>query len=126
MDINDLTIGEAKELSRMFGGQKQYTGGIDDFSLGEVVIIRTFSAGVWCGKLIRKSSEEVILADARRMWKWKAVKGISLSEVSQEGIVQKESRIAAAVPMVWLKAIEIIPVAGNAKKLIMEAPNAHA
>ena len=129
LNINELTIGQAKELISMFGGNdagKEAGGaGLNDM-LGEQVIIRTYSAGVWFGVLERKAGAEVILTNARRMWKWKCVKGISLSEIALYGIDKGESRICAPVPRVWLKAIEIIPVTADAARLIAGAEDAPA
>ena len=53
MNINDLTIGQARELANMFGSNQQQ--GLND-QVGEYVIIRTYSAGVWFGKLEKKVS----------------------------------------------------------------------
>lgn len=124
MDINDLTVRQAKELSTMFtasGGQCSAEG-LDGFAVGDTVIVRTYSAGVWCGTLRKKSGNEVILAGARRMWRWWCKESISLSGVVCYGIDQAKSKIAAPVELVWLEAIEIIPIKGDAKNSIMEAP----
>ena len=50
MDINELTIGQAKELAAMFGSQ-QVAEGLNNFCIGSTVVVRTYSAGVWCGSL---------------------------------------------------------------------------
>lgn len=124
MDINDLTVRQAKELSTMFtasGGQCSAEG-LDGFAVGDTVIVRTCSAGVWCGTLRKKSGNEVILAGARRMWRWWCKESISLSGVVCYGIDQAKSKIAAPVELVWLEAIEIMPIKGDAKNSIMEAP----
>ena len=83
--IDNLTIGEAKELAKLFGGTTSQNHGLNSH-LGEKVIIRTYSAGVWFGKLVEKSGNEVILEDARRMWRWHAKKSVSLSGVAVYGI----------------------------------------
>lgn len=92
--------------------------------IGQKVLIRTYSAGVWFGELAQKSKNEVILKNARRMWRWKAKTGISLSDISLVGIDQSSSRICVAVPTVWLEAIEIIPCSTDAIKSIEGAENA--
>src|SRR3990167_5936522 len=106
MNINDLTIGEAKQLAELF--QKKENN-LDNFQIGKKVIIRTYSAGVWFGTLLEKSGNEVVLKDARRMWRWWTKESISLSAVANFGINQDKSKIAPAVSLVWIKAIEIIP-----------------
>ena len=95
--------------------------GLDSFVIGQEVIIRTYSAGVWFGRLKEKSGDEVILTEARRMWRWWAKKSISLSGVALYGIKQEDSRIAGAIDSVWLQAIEIIPISGKAAESIRTA-----
>ena len=96
--------------------------GINDFVIGKEVIIRTYSAGVWFGVLKQKAGNEVILAKARRMCKWLAKESISLSGVARHGIKQDDSKICGELDSVWLEAIEIIPVTGNAAESIRTAP----
>jgi len=109
MNINDLTLGQIKEIGSYFQNDKSSSGdGLND-QVGEQVIIRTYSAGVWFGTLDKKSGAEVILKNARRMHYWKAKKSISLSGVAVHG-VDSESKICPAVKMQWLEAVEIISV----------------
>ena len=128
MNINDLTIGQAKELAKMFGaaGGQSTPGGLDNFCIGSTVIVRTYSAGVWCGTLAQKSGSEVVLVNARRMWRWWCKESISLSGVVRYGIDRSKSKIAAPVDSVWLEAIEIMPIDGESEKSIMEADIAQA
>ena len=131
INIDSLTIGEAKEIVRLFqqcdlGSRHSRANLIDFFAMDETVIIRTYSAGVWFGVLNQKSGAEVILKNARRLWQWRCKKSISLSGVAVHGIDQEKSIIAPAVPRVWLEAIEIIPIDGEAAKSIQEAPDAEA
>ena len=107
MNINALTIGQVKELTGLLSPQQQ--NGLSHH-IGEKVIVRTFSAGVWFGVLIEKAGDEVILKDARRMYRWKAAKSVSLSGVAVYGIDQSKSRICPRISKQWLKAIEIIPL----------------
>ena len=95
--------------------------GINDFAIGKEVIIRTYSAGVWFGVLKQKAGNEVILTKARRMYKWWAKESISLSGVARHGIKQDDSKICGELDSVWLEAIEIIPVTGNAAESIRTA-----
>ena len=125
MNINDLTIGQAKELAPMFGNKSTESTGLNCMT-GKKVIIRTYSAGVWFGELGQKDRNEVILLNARRMWTWWAKEGISLSSVAVHGIKKDQSKIAEAVDSVWLEAIEIIPCTETAINIIESAPNAKA
>ena len=125
MDINDLTIGQAKELSGLFGSNSKASTGIN-YAIGKIVLVRTYSAGVWCGTLAQKVGSEVVLSDARRMWRWWAAESISLSAVAKFGIANEKSRIAPKIDSVWLEAIEIIPVTKIAEDSILGAENAKA
>lgn len=122
ININDLTIGQAKELVGMF---PQSSAGNETLRgmVGAKVIIRTYSAGVWFGTLSEKSGNEVVLNDARRLWKWKTKQGVSLSSVALYGIDETGSRIEPPV-MVWLEAIEILPCSPEAVLSLEGAPNA--
>jgi len=125
MNINELTIGQAKELTNLFAAKNQPSKaeGLNDM-LGKYVIIRTYSAGVWFGILDQKSGKEVILKEARRMNEFWCVKGISLSSVALYGIKHEKSRISAEVNEVWLEAIEILPTNEIATASLKSAPEA--
>ncbi len=125
MTIDDLTIGEAKQLANMFGSNTPSSDGLNGM-IGQKVIIRTYSAGNWFGELEQKSGTEVILKNGRRMWRWHCKKSISLSGIALYGINQDKSRIAPAVPSVWLDAIEILSCSNDAIKLIEGADDAKA
>ena len=110
-----------KEIAELLGMKNTAAeSGLNSF-IGQEVIIRTYSAGVWFGRLKEKSGDEVILTEARRMWRWWAKESISLSGVALHGIKQEKSRIAGAIDSVWLQAIEIVPISGKAAESIRTA-----
>ena len=117
MNINDLTIGEAKGLASMFGGNSAPSEGLNQM-VGEKCIIRTYSAGVWFGEISQKSGKEVIVTNARRLWRWHTKKSISLSAIANGDIDEGKSRIAGSVDSVWLEAIELIPCTALSIKII--------
>lgn len=126
MSIDDLTLRQIKEISTLINGKSvEASTGLNGM-IGKKVIIRTYSAGVWFGELIEKDRNEVILANARRMWSWWAQEGISLSSVAISGINRSKSKIVNAVASVWLEAIEIIPCSDIAIESIEGAENAKA
>ena len=126
MNIDNLTFGQIKQLQSLLGNiSTQSQDGLNAM-LGKKVIIRTYSAGVWFGELEQKSGNEVILTEARRMWKWWAKQGISLSACAIHGIKHGESKIVQDVESVWLEAIEIIPCTDSAILSLESAPNAEA
>ena len=114
-----VTLKEIAELIGMTNTAAK--SGLNSFAIGQEVIIRTYSAGVWFGRLKERSGDEVILTEARRMWRWWAKESISLSGVGLYGINQEKSRIAGAIDLVWLQAIEIIPISGKAAESIRTA-----
>jgi len=125
MNINELTIGQVKELTNIFGNQTQSTVGLNTM-IGKKCVIRTYSAGVWFGEIAEKSGNEVVVVNARRMWQWFASESISLSAVAIYGIKHDKSKIAPAVDSVWLEAIELIPASSKAIESIEGAPNVEA
>lgn len=126
MNLDELTIGQAKQLSSMFGGQLQQSQQTLNCMIGKKCIVRTSSAGVWFGEIHEKAGNEVIVKNARRMWKWWAAESISLSGVAVYGINQDKSSICPAVDSVWLEAIELIPASDAAIKSIEGAKDVKA
>lgn len=127
MNLDDLTIGQAKQLAALFGQVTQpLQVGLFHELLGQRVIIRTYSAGCWFGVLEQKAGNEVILRNARRMYRWWAAESISLSAVAVHGIKEDKSKIIEPVPSVWLEAIEIIPCSKKAADQLEGAAHVNA
>ena len=61
-----VTMKEIAELLDMKNTAAE--SGLNSF-IGQEVLIRTYAAGVWFGRLKEKSGDEVILTEARRMWR---------------------------------------------------------
>ena len=104
MDLEQLTIGEARTLAKMF-----YEVTREDVEnckdKGRYVVIRTTNAGVHVGFLASQQGQTVCLNTARRIWSWSGA--FTLSELSQEGI--SGGRISCTVPEIkLLDAIEVI------------------
>lgn len=116
MNIDDLTIGQLKQIQALSLGQA--SGDSLNSMIGKKCIIRTYSAGVHFGEIAEKSGTEVIVKNARRLWQWKAKESISLSAVAKYGINQSGSKICAPVGLIWLDAIELIPCTDDAIKSI--------
>jgi len=122
MNLNDLTIGQAKELSSLFGSNSGQSG-ISSL-IGSKVIARTYSAGVHFGELAEKVGTEVILRKSRRLYYWKTKNnGVSISEIANEGL-SSESKVCSPVNQQWLDVIEIIPCTEGAAQNI-EAQDEH-
>lgn len=117
MNINELTIGEAKELAALFEKTEPVAHG----AIGKKCIVRTYASGVFFGTVVSVASNDgrsrCELKDARRLWKWYG--GLSLSEISQNGIVPEKSRLSMVTPSHFIEdAIEFIPASAPAIKKI--------
>ena len=124
MDLDKLTLGDVKSLKNLLTNQSNSTS--LNSQLGEKVIIRTYSAGVWFGELKEKSGMEVILHNARRMYRFWCAKSISLSGVARYGLNQEKSKICPAVNKVCLESIEILSCTDIAIKSIEGANDVEA
>ena len=83
--------------------------------IGNYVIVRTYSAGVFAGTLIKKDGQEVELKNARRIWSWAGA--ASLSQLAQEGTSKPDDcKFPCNVDTVILtEAIEILSVTEKAE-----------
>ena len=121
MDIDNLTIKQARELAAMFSGnsQKPTTRVEGD---GRAVIVRCRDAGVHYGKLAAYEGRTVWLNNSRRLWSWTANEGIALSGVAAHGIKAAKSKVdSLASKIVLLDACEIIDCTDVAAKSIEAA-----
>ena len=130
MDIDDLTVGQARELAEMFGnGASDKPSGVStawakgDTILGECVIVRCKDAGVHVGTLVAKNGRECELYNSRRLWYFEcADKGFTLSGVALHGVTG-DSKIAEAVDTIVLTEVcEIIPCTDKSKRSIASFP----
>ncbi len=82
------------------------------------VIVRTYSAGVFAGELVKRTGQEVILKNARRLWYWSGA--ASLSQLATNGIKDPGNcKFPCEVSQVeLLQAIEILDVTDKAKASI--------
>jgi len=86
---------------------------------GSYVIIRSSPSGCWAGTLVEICGDTVTLADARRLWRWWAAKGVSLSGVAAHGLKADECRIAAPVSTaIVMQVCEILEATDEAKASI--------
>ncbi len=78
------------------------------------VVIRTYSAGVHAGYLKSQNGKIVELVNSRRLWFWKGA--ASLSQLSQDGVDESESKFPCEVPELLLtEAIETIKCTEKAR-----------
>lgn len=115
MNINDLTIGEAKQLASLFSTGISAQPSIYNNVIGKLCVVRTYSAGVHIGTVEQVTETEVLLKDAKRLWKWSGA--FTLNEVAEKGVDNANSSISAPVPLILLSnKIEIIPASEEAQE----------
>jgi len=126
MNIDDLTLGEMKQITALVNGcvltKGESVAALTESTAhpftGKHVIARCYSAGVHAGVVVSVDGDTAILKDSRRMWSWKAQDGIALSGVAQNG-VKSDSKIDTMNPEIYLTGIaELIPTTAKAKESI--------
>lgn len=91
LNINDLTLGQIKELQAIFSSREMPPTPVEgvptpDPFVGKYVIIRTYAFGVHAGYLVSQEKDIVLLRDSRRLWNWNAVAGVALNGVAKHGL----------------------------------------
>lgn len=112
MNIDDLTLGQIKQLQSLLGSQ--VTTNPNHPMIGKHCVVRTYSDGVHLGTVDKVDGMEVLLKNSRRLWQWKGA--FTLSEVALNGVA-KDSRIAIEVPEQYLtQVISFTPTTEKARK----------
>ncbi len=83
------------------------------------VLVRTYSAGVHFGYLVKSNGKEVTLERSRRIWRWYGA--FTLSEIATSGVDLSKSKIAVPVSITLTEAIEIIDCTPAAVKNLESA-----
>jgi hypothetical protein len=130
MKLDDITIGEAKQLAKQLSCfNDQYAKSTTDGRqqsfpskhpmIGKYCIARCYSAGVHAGTVEAIDGENVILSDSRRLWSWKANDGVALSGVAQSGLKSGSCKVDVVNPLIYLTGVcELIPVAVGVQESI--------
>ena len=89
----------------------------------KIVIVRTYSAGVFYGKLKQVEGDSLILNDCRRIWCWYGAK--NLSNIALVGVTDKlQTRISPKTQNHLAKGfIEIIPMSNDAINNLDSVPD---
>jgi hypothetical protein len=115
MNINDMTIGEAREIAAFFNKPVDDKPRWTHPLIGRRALVRTYSAGVHIGTLVSVNPDNAMechLKDALRLWKWENG-GLSLSAVAHNGI--KGGRLNRTDEVTLTNAIEYIPTTAAAE-----------
>ena len=118
MNIDDLTLGQIKQLTAMVGGSES---AINNGMIGKYVIVRCRDAGVHSGVLESHNGRECVLTDSRRLWYWKTKKGAFLSSLAVDGLDSADSKVGKPVERIHLtENCEIIQCTTDAEKSIRD------
>ena len=114
MNIDELTLGQIKEIKKMFSGdnvtvtEKQHHP-----MLGRRCLVRTYSAGVHIGDVEYVDGMECKLENALRLWKWEGG-GLSLSAIANNGVMK--GRLNRTGEVYLTNCIEFIPTTSEAEE----------
>lgn len=86
-------------------------------------MVRTYSAGVFAGRIVKREGKECEMTDARRIWYWDGA--FTLSGLAENGTSKpQECKFAIPVKKVILtEVIEIIEMTEKAKKSVYGVKN---
>lgn len=114
MNIDDLTLGQIKQLKALFNGECDT---LQSPNIGKWVIVRTYSAGVHFGKLRSLSGTHAILDYTRRLWSWEGA--FTLSELTKNGF--SKAKLSETIAEIELtEVIEVIPCTEEVSKKIKD------
>lgn len=113
-NVGEITINDVVYVPK---GEAQQATTLDDYC-----IVRTYSAGVFAGNLVKRNGKEGVVKNARRLWFWKGA--ASLSQMAVEGVrCPGECKFAMEVPEVQLtEIIEVLPCTKAAFENIKAVP----
>ncbi len=92
MDIENLTIGQARKLANLFCKEGTVDAPAEN---GRAVIVRSRDAGVQFGYLQKYEGRTVYLKNARQMWQWKAAQGGSLLDCATYGVTKSGCKFSS-------------------------------
>lgn len=81
-------------------------------------IVRAARAGVFFGKIEKKSPESVIMTDVRKLWYWDGAAAVE--QIAMDGVRTPENcKFTVTVPtMEIMEPIQVIPCTGKATEII--------
>ena len=120
MNINDLTIGQLKDLQSLLMPQSQIAKpNLLDRYIGKYVICRSRNEGVNAGKVIALDETGVILEDARRLYYHKPInKDVSWYEGVAKTGLDEDSKVGTPVEKVIIEDYSLTVCTSEAEKSI--------
>lgn len=124
INIEDLTIKQARELKGFFTDNKAEQSGSLQHAIGKYVICRSRNEGVNAGFLIAADSTGCHLKDARRLKTHKPKQGAWYESVALTGLDYKESVSSAAAPEKFIiEDYSLTVCTDDAAKSIQDMPS---
>ena len=90
--MNIQKIKEIIELSKLLDNNDETVKNTNDF-VWKYVIVRWYDAWVWAGQLIDWTHGNIILEDARMLWRWWTKNWIGLSSLAVNGLDENKREI---------------------------------
>ena len=110
MNIDEMTLGQIKEVISLFGNQErptQITPRPRHPYTGKKVLVRTYASGVHIGTLKEyNQSRSIFLTDSQRIHQWSGA--FTLSKVATVGITG--GRISCINPEIYIEQVEEIMI----------------
>ena len=87
----------------------------------QYVIVRSNLAGVFCGTLENKSGTEVVLTNARKIYRWQGA--YTVEDIAVKGLNVDTSQITVPVEKIIINDVcQVLPTTDAAQKILTEAP----
>ena len=84
------------------------------------VVVRSNMAGVFCGTLKNKNGTEVVLANARKIYRWQGA--YTVEDIAAKGLNAEASQITVSVKeMIIDDVCQVLPTTNTAQKILTEA-----
>ena len=84
------------------------------------VVVRSNMAGVFCGTLKNKNGTEVVLANARKIYRWQGA--YTVEDIAVKGLNAEDSQITVSVKEIIIDDVcQVLPTTNTAQKILEEA-----
>lgn len=121
MNIDELTLGQIKQLQGLLGGRCEQNNLLSAY-IGKYVICRTRNEGVNAGVVIDADETGVVLRDARRLYYHKPVnKNVSWYEGVAKFGLSDDSRTSEPVEKIIIEDYSLTVCTAEAEKSIRGA-----
>jgi hypothetical protein len=120
IDINSLTIGQAKELVSLFSSNTQRSS-LHRRNIGKYVIVRSSNEGINAGFVVDADETGIVLKEARRIWYHRPADQTAWYEGVANSGLRNDSKISAPVlEKVIIEDYSITICSAKAEKSIRE------